>query len=89
MREVKVKIALPSEVTVNIPSLSEVPLEDVLVCIGSHGTKLIQEIIRDRVLARFIAEHEEYIQQEVENLLEEKRDEIKKLLTPELISTQP
>ena len=80
MKEVKVKIQIPSEVTVNIPTFSEVPLEMVGEAIAKNGVKLIQEVIMERVLARFVHEHEEYIQARVESLIEEKRDEIKKLL---------
>ena len=80
MKEIKVKISLPAEVTVNIPSFSEVPLQDVAKAIAGNGVKLIQSIIADRVMEKFVAEHEDYIQDEIERLVEEKRDEIKAIL---------
>ena len=80
MSLIKVRIKLPEEVTVNIPSFSDVEFDDVADAIANHGVKLMKETIERRVIDRFIQEHEPYIQKEVERLVEEKRDEFKKLL---------
>jgi hypothetical protein len=80
MKEVKIKIRLPKELTVHIPTLSEVDLDSVLEIIAIDGKKLINQTITDRVLTAFLEKHDKLIGKVVGRLMEEKEEEIKKIL---------
>ena len=80
MEEIKIHLKLPSEVTVNIPSFSDMKFEDVANVISKEGVALVKSIIKERILAAFVEKHEPYLQAEVERLLAEKEGEIEKLL---------
>jgi len=80
MKEVKIKIHLPEELTVHIPTLSEIDLDSVLEIIAKDGKELIYRTIRDGVLDAFRGKHEKLIGSVVKRLMDEKEDEIKKIL---------
>jgi len=84
MKELDIKIKLPAEITVHMPALGDISIESVYEAIGTNGLKLLQDIIFDRVMDAFIAEQEPFIKEKVAELLEEKRDDLKKLLAPTL-----
>jgi hypothetical protein len=80
MKEIKVKIHLPKELTVNIPTLGKVELDDVLEIISKDGKKLINRVIADGVLRAFQDKHRKLIGKVIEEIMYEKEDEIKDLL---------
>ncbi len=80
MKEVIVKIKLPEQVTVHIPTFSDIGLEGVLDVIARDGRRLIEETITDRVLETFVKKHEKLIGKKVKELVSEKEEEIKKLI---------
>lgn len=71
---------MPGEVVVHMPTIGDIGYEEVARLISKDGVELVRKTIRDRVLERFVSEHEGYIAGAVEKLLESKRDEIKRLL---------
>ena len=80
MNELKLKIQIPNEVTVHIPSFSDIDLEVVLRAIYKDGKALIERVVKDRVLMAFQEKHEKLIGKAVEELMAEKEDEIKKVI---------
>lgn len=80
METLDIKIELPSTVTVHIPSFSNISMESVMKTLATNGVQLIKDTIERRVLEEFVKRHEKYIQDEVTRLLDEKSDEITKLL---------
>jgi len=80
MKEVKLEIKLPETVTVHIPSFSNISMEDVINVLAKDGVNLIKETVKRRVLEEFVKRHESYIQEQVSILLDEKSEEITKLL---------
>lgn len=80
LKNLKIKIGLPAEITLNIPSLNDIELEDCMHYVSQQGVKYIKDVIKDKVLQRFVEIHKPLIGDVVERLVNEKSDEIKKLL---------
>lgn len=80
MKDTEIKITLPEGLTVHIPSFGEIDIEDVGKVVATDGVRLIKDTIHDRVMRAFIEKHEEYIRHEVDRLVVENEQEIKKLL---------
>ena len=80
MNELKIKIKLPSMVTVHMPSFGDVDLVAVMEVLAKDGRQLILRVIKDRVLEEFQKKHEKLIGKAVKTLMAEKEEEIKKIL---------
>lgn len=80
MKNTKIKINLPKQLTINIPSLGEIPLENVMEIIAKDGKDYIYRMIEQRVIEAFAKKHEKRIGKAVRDLMAEKEDEILKIL---------
>ena len=80
METLKVKIKMPSELTLHIPTLSDPDLESIMRIISTRGVQSIQETISDMVIEEFAKKHEKLIGSAVRKLLDEKEEDIKKLI---------
>ncbi len=80
MEELKVKIKLPAEITVNIPALTDLDTEYVFKLLAKEGMQYIRETINDLVIDAFIKKNGKFIRGLATKIYEEKQEEMREIL---------
>jgi len=76
MKNIKIKLKLPEEIIVNIPTLSNIELENVLELINIEGKNLIYRKVQELAIEKFLEKHQKLIKETAKKVLEKIENEL-------------